>query len=53
VHNLLNEQNATLYVSYYMNHHGQRVRFSGTRLYKTPLSLEAPRYVDFSVKFDW
>jgi len=52
VHNLLNEQNALLYVSSYMetvtNGAGQ---FQPT--YKTPTVLEAPRYADFSVKFDW
>ena len=52
VHNLLNEQNALLYVSGYMQTvtNGQGAY---NPVYKTPLSLEAPRYVDFSVKFDW
>ena len=52
VHNLLNEQKATLYVASYMttliNGAGQY-----NPAYYTPLSLEQPRYADFSVKFDW
>ena len=52
VHNVFNEQNALLYVSSYMttlvNGQGQ---YQPT--YKTPVALEAPRYADFSVKFDW
>lgn len=52
VHNLLNEQNALLYVSGYM----ETVTNGGGQynpVYKTPVALETPRYVDFSVKFDW
>jgi hypothetical protein len=52
VHNLLNEQKATLYVASYMT-----TLVSGAGQYQptyyTPLSLEQPRYMDFSVKFDW
>ena len=52
VHNLLNEQNATLYVSSYMT---TAVNGGGNFQpnYKTATALEAPRYADFSVKFDW
>ena len=52
VHNLLNEQNATLYVSSYMT---TAVNGGGNFQpnYKTPVALESPRYADFSVKFDW
>jgi hypothetical protein len=52
VHNLLNEQNALLYVSSYMT---TAIDGAGQFQpnYKTPVALEAPRYMDFSVKFDW
>jgi hypothetical protein len=52
VHNVFNEQNATLLVSGYIE---TITNGSGVYnpVYKTPLSLETPRYMDFSVKFDW
>jgi hypothetical protein len=52
VHNVFNEQNATLLVSGYMETvtNGAGVY---SPVYKTPVALETPRYVDFSVKFDW
>ncbi|MGC1548580.1 MAG: TonB-dependent receptor [Rhodanobacter sp.] len=52
VHNVFNEQNATQLVSYYMI---TTVNGAGVwnPAYKTPLVLEQPRYMDFSVKFDW
>lgn len=54
VHNVLNEQRATL-LSGPAN--GYVVYQGGTGfynpIYKTAVSTEAPRYMDFSVKFDW
>jgi TonB dependent receptor len=52
VHNVFNEQNPTLLVSAYI----ETVTNGGgvyNPVYKTPVALEAPRYMDFSVKFDW
>ena len=55
VHNVLNEQKATLYTSAYAIAPG--AQNSGTSLYnplyKTALSTEAPRYVQLNAKYDW
>ena len=55
VHNLLNEQVATLYYTQYVA--GAGGTNTGTiywnPLYHTAQSTETPRYMDFSVKFDW
>jgi hypothetical protein len=52
VHNLLNEQAAVQTVSFY-----SITTINGAGVwnpaYKTALATEAPRYMDFSVKFDW
>jgi len=55
VHNLLNEQKATLYYSAYAVDpavDGQGVSLYNP-LYNTPISTEAPRYVDFNAKYDF
>ncbi|MBB5359766.1 hypothetical protein HDE76_003006 [Rhodanobacter sp. ANJX3] len=55
VHNLLNEQKATLYTSAYANtelgnNRGVTV-YNPT--YNTPVSTESPRYVTFNAKYDF
>lgn len=50
VHNVFNEQKITAYSDFY----GQtNVAGGADSLYKTPWGIEAPRYADFSVKYDW
>ena len=51
VHNVFNEQKATLYYSPYVQYQGGTGYYNP--LYKTPISLEAPRYVVFNAKYDW
>ncbi len=51
VHNVLNEQKATLYYSPYVEYQGSTSYYNP--LYKTPISLEAPRYVTFNAKYDF
>jgi hypothetical protein len=59
IHNLLNEQEATLYYTQYAigTNGGAGGGNSGTTywnpVYHTAQSTEMPRYMDFSVKFDW
>lgn len=55
IHNLLNEQKATLYYSAYAidpayKNNGVSLY---SPLYNTPLSTETPRYVNFSAKYDF
>jgi hypothetical protein len=47
IHNVFNEQNVTQYYSRYGSTAAPNVR------YLTPLGQEAPRYVQFSAKYDW
>jgi hypothetical protein len=47
VHNVLDEQNVTQYNAPY----GSTATPRGS--YKLPLAMEAPRYVQFSAKYDW
>ena len=51
VHNVFNEQNAALLVSSYTVWSGSTGYYNPA--YKSPVTTETPRYVDFSVKFDW
>jgi len=59
IHNLLNEQEATLYYTEYAvgTNGGPGGGNGGTTywnpVYHTAQSTETPRYMDFSVKFDW
>ncbi len=59
VHNVFNEQNATLYYTQYAigNGGGASGNNSGTFLYNpvyhTAASTEAPRYMEFNVKYDF
>jgi hypothetical protein len=59
VHNLLNEQKATLYYTEYAigNGGGAGGGNSGTYIYNpvyhTAESTETPRYLELSAKFDW
>jgi TonB-dependent receptor-like protein len=59
IHNLLNEQAATLYYTEYAvgTNGGPGGNNGGTSywnpVYHTAQSTETPRYMDFSVKFDW
>ena len=55
LHNVFNEQNIT---QYYLEYGTTKVNpitgISGVNgRYKTPLGIEAPRYAEFSVKYDW
>lgn len=55
IHNLLNEQKATLYVSQYAIDPaalGQGVSIYNP-IYNTPVSTEQPRYVNFNAKYDF
>lgn len=50
VHNVFNEQKITAYSDFF----GQtNVPGGADALYKTPWGIEAPRYAEFSVKYDW
>lgn len=59
IHNLFNEQEATLYYTQYAigNGGGPGGNNSGTNywnpVYHTAQSTETPRYMEFSVKYDW
>jgi hypothetical protein len=59
IHNLLNEQEATLYYTQYAIGPGGGANGNGqgtylySPVYHTAQSTETPRYMDFSVKFDW
>jgi TonB dependent receptor/TonB-dependent Receptor Plug Domain len=59
IHNLLNEQAATLYYTEYAvgASGGPNGNNSGTSywnpVYHTAFTTETPRYMDFNVKFDW
>jgi hypothetical protein len=59
IHNVINEQKATLYYTQYAigNGGGAGGSNSGTFLYNpvyhTAESTEMPRYVDFNVKYDF
>ncbi|GLQ99580.1 TonB-dependent receptor [Dyella mobilis] len=59
IHNVFNEQAATLYYTQYAvgNGGGPAGNNSGTiywnPVYHTAQSTETPRYMDFNVKFDW
>jgi hypothetical protein len=59
IHNLLNEQAATLYYTQYAvgTNGGASGGNGGTTywnpVYHTALSTETPRYMDFNVRFDW
>jgi hypothetical protein len=59
IHNLLNEQNATLYYTQYAvgTNGGPGGGNGGTTywnpVYHTAQSTETPRYMDFNVRFDW
>ena len=51
LHNVLNEQNATLYYSPYVVYQGGTGYYNPE--YKTAISTEAPRYVALNAKYDW
>ncbi len=51
VHNVFNEQKPTLYYSPYVEYQGATGYYNP--VYKTPISLEAPRYVTFNAKYDF
>lgn len=59
IHNLLNEQEATLYYTQYaVGTNGGASGGNGGTLYWNPVyhtaqSTETPRYMDFNVRFDW
>ncbi|MBD8871480.1 TonB-dependent receptor [Rhodanobacter sp. DHB23] len=59
VHNVFNEQNTLLYAGAYTQYavgaggNTQWITGYYNPIYKTAYSTEAPRYMDFSVKFDW
>jgi TonB-dependent Receptor Plug Domain. len=50
VHNVFNEQNVT---QYYSRYGSTKPGAQPNPRYLTPLGQEAPRYVQFSVKYDW
>jgi hypothetical protein len=52
IHNLLNEQKATLYTSSYATDAGGGVSLYDPT-YLTPISTEQPRYVTFNAKYDF
>ena len=51
VHNVFNEQKPTLYYSPYVEYQGATGYYDP--VYKTPISLETPRYVTFNAKYDF
>jgi hypothetical protein len=54
VHNVFNEQNALSYAGIsngYVVYQGSTSYYNP--IYKTAVATEAPRYMDFNVKFDW
>ena len=51
VHNVFNEQKATLYYSPYTEFQGSTAYYNP--LYKTAISTEAPRYLALNAKYDW
>lgn len=51
VHNAFNEQKPTLYYSPFVEYQGSTGYYDP--VYKTPISLEAPRYVTFNAKYDF
>ncbi len=55
VHNLLNEQKATLYTSAYANNEvaNNRGVTIYNPIYNTPVSTEQPRYLAFNAKYDF
>jgi len=50
MHNVFNEQNIT---QYYPNFGTTKTAQGPNPQYKRPVGIEAPRYMEFSAKYDW